>query len=345
MLLLIVFSPALGFQAGLIGLKMASESDRIRVSRASNQVSSEPMEFSVFRREILQTILLTGLSASLSGECAAKPLDSVLNDRLLASTIRKPDLAGPMGATEAQYPDWLFGEWVATYSYTGSSFPLGRSFAEFKQLLAGSIRAPADAKGAETRVSLRWIRKELGKPVSEDRPYNTKNYYNAFSKPITVEGVKGSRTRNVAWMPILTQRGIYEKVNQVEWQGENNVKIVVKEIAPDLSVVGATPLEGSVVSRSWSRLENDTFVISELFRLKRLSQGRVKMIETGTGDTELVTKYEIQQDGAITGQHRVLVYLVPFAGPAGDLYADSEGRAVAIYDWTFRMTSVTPVAS
>jgi len=37
------------------------------------------------------------------------------------------------------------------------------------------------------------------------------------------------------------------------------------------------------------------------------------------------------------GKHRVLVYLVPFAGPAGDKYADSDGGAVAIYDYSLTM--------
>lgn len=78
----------------------------------------------------------------------------------------------------------------------------------------------------------------------EDKATNLKNYYNAFSKDLTIESSKGPRTRKVAWMPIITQRGIYEKVNSVEAQGSNNFKMVVKEIAPDLTVVGTAPVEG-----------------------------------------------------------------------------------------------------
>mmetsp|Transcript_1568 Transcript_1568/g.2776 ORF Transcript_1568/g.2776 Transcript_1568/m.2776 type:complete len:83 (+) Transcript_1568:3-251(+) len=62
------------------------------------------------------------------------------------------------------------------------------------------------------------------------------------------------------------------------------------------------------------------------------------MIETGTGDAEVLTLLRRQPDGSVTGRQRVLVYLVPFAGPAGDLFADAEGRAVAVYDWTLTMT-------
>jgi hypothetical protein len=176
----------------------------------------------------------------------------------------------------------------------------------------------------------------------EDKDYNLQSYYNAFSKPITIQGEKGPRTRRVAWMPILTQRGVYEKVNSAAWKNRNEFEMIVKEIAPDLSVVGATSLEGAVVSRRWeASADGQSFAISELFRIKRLSQGRVKMIETGTGDTEVITEFRREAGGAIVGRHRVLVYLVPFPGPAGDLYADSEGQAVAAYDWDVRMVPVT----
>jgi hypothetical protein len=73
-----------------------------------------------------------------------------------------------------------------------------------------------------------------------------------------------------------------------------------------------------VVNRkSETSADGQAFVLSELNRIKRLSQGKVKMIETGTGDTEVVTAFIKKGENEITGRHRVLVYLVPFSGPAG----------------------------
>ena len=93
-------------------------------------------------------------------------------------------------------------------------------------------------------------------------------------------------------MPIITQRGIYEKVNSVTEASSGGFKMVVKEIQPDLTVVGTTPVEGVVVNRkSESSADKRAFVLTELSRIKRLSQGKVKMIETGTGDTETVTAF------------------------------------------------------
>jgi hypothetical protein len=289
-------------------------------------------------RRLVVNVLSSALFFSLNPPVAdGASTEDRLAERLNTNLVRRLALAGPLGASEADFPEWLAGDWDCTFSFARANFPLGRSFAEFKQLLAGSVRSPADSNSTDTKVSLRWNKGNARNRINEDKAYNLKNYYNGFSKSITIEGNNGPRTRNVAWMPILTQRGVYEKVNQAKWENENNFELSVKEIAPDLSTVGLTPLQGTVVSRSWSRSNERTFTISELFRIKRLSQGRVKMIETGTGDTEVISQYMLQQDGTVLGKHRVLVYLVPFPGPAGDLYADSEGKAVAIYDWNIRM--------
>ncbi len=143
--------------------------------------------------------------------------------------------AGPLGPPEAIAPDWLEGDWDVTFKFRQATFPLTKDFAQFKQLLAGSIRSPGDAPGVATTTVLSW--RSGPKAVEEDRAANLKNYYNAWSKDLTVDGQKGSRTRKVAWMPILTQRGVYEKVNSVSVSGANEFRMVVKEIAPDLSVV------------------------------------------------------------------------------------------------------------
>lgn len=68
---------------------------------------------------------------------------------------------------------------------------------------------------------------------------------NPIPNQVTVETAKGAKTRSVSWMPVLTQRGVFEKVNSVESSSRNAWQAVVKEIAPDLSVVGTCPMEGA----------------------------------------------------------------------------------------------------
>jgi hypothetical protein len=123
----------------------------------------------------------------------------------LASRFAKGQLKtlgqpGPLGLSDqVTFPDWLEGTWDVTYTFEKASFPLTKDFAQFKQLLKGSIRSPAEEPGEETTVTLGW--KAGAKGVEEDREMNLKNYYNAFSKETTIETSKGPRTRKVTPMP------------------------------------------------------------------------------------------------------------------------------------------------
>mmetsp|Transcript_4133 Transcript_4133/g.9932 ORF Transcript_4133/g.9932 Transcript_4133/m.9932 type:complete len:443 (+) Transcript_4133:764-2092(+) len=293
---------------------------------------------------------LDALAARFGAPAIAHAEDSaldVLASRFNNGKIRTLGPAGPLGPPSVEGPAWLVGDWDASFTFQGRTLPLGKSFAEFKQLLAGSVRSPGEAEGTTTQVRLRWLKGSKGGAV-EDVESNILNVYNAFSKEVQIETAKGPRKRRVGWMPILTQRGVYEKANSVTVRnGGDQFTIIVKEIAPDLSVVGTAPLQGSVVNRKGAegkREERDSFIVSELVRVKRESQGKVKMIETGTGDIEVVSLWQHMPDGSVQGRQRQLVYLVPFAGPAGDLYADSEGRAVALYDWTVTLSPAAAAA-
>lgn len=64
---------------------------------------------------------------------------------------------------------------------------------QFKQLLAGSVRSPGDTIGAESKMQLEFVSYKGGAVGKTSE--NTMNYYNAFSKEVTIETKKGSRTR------------------------------------------------------------------------------------------------------------------------------------------------------
>ena len=118
-----------------------------------------------------------------------------LASRFAEGQIKTIGPAGPLGAPDVTFPAWLAGTWDVTYTFERAAFPLSKDFAQFKQLLAGSVRSPGDKLGAETTLTLAW--KAGAKGVEEDRPANLKNYFNAFSKDVTVDTSKGARTRKV----------------------------------------------------------------------------------------------------------------------------------------------------
>ena len=72
-----------------------------------------------------------------------------------------------------------------------------------------------------------------------------------------------------------------------------------------------------------------------------LSAPQVKMVETGTGDTETLTEYIFLDDGAVTGRHRVLVYLVPFPG----VIPPSPHHLSLVYLVSFTFPGVFPPAT
>lgn len=73
---------------------------------------------------------------------------------------------------------------------------------------------------------------------------------------------------------VLPCRGVFEKVNSIEGVSRNGWRMIVKEIAPDLSAVGTTPMEGTVVNRK-AQASAKTYVQAELTRVVRKSQGKV----------------------------------------------------------------------
>jgi hypothetical protein len=174
-----------------------------------------------------------------------------LASRFAKGQVKSLGPAGPLGPPDAAAPAWLEGTWQVEYTFERASFPLTKDFAQFKQLLAGSVRTPGDAPGVTTETTQVWRQRNSQTPgavdlFEEDKASNLMAYYNAFSKDLTIETPKGPRTRKVAWMPILTQRGIYEKINEVQALGSNSYRMIAKEIAPDLSVVGTAPVEIAV---------------------------------------------------------------------------------------------------
>lgn len=80
------------------------------------------------------------------------------------------------------------------------------------------------------------------------------------------------------------------------------------------------------------------YVSSETIRTVTLSQSRANGVSVS--DTETLTLYELHQpDGrSVKGRQRVAVYLTPNPNNReGQLYFETGGRAVALFDYSFKM--------
>lgn len=85
---------------------------------------------------------------------------------------------------------------------------------------------------------------------------------------------------------------------------------------------------------------NRLYVSSEFIRTVTLSQSRGNGVTVS--DTETLTLYELQPDGrSVTGRQRVAIYLTPNPNNReGQLYFETGGRAVALFDYSFKMVKI-----
>lgn len=81
------------------------------------------------------------------------------------------------------------------------------------------------------------------------------------------------------------------------------------------------------------RADGRQYVSSEFIRTVTLSRA------VTVSDTETLTLYELQPDGRVVGRQRVAVYLTPNPNNReGALYFETGGRAVALFDYSFKMS-------
>lgn len=98
--------------------------------------------------QIVQPALVTGEEddTDQAADDDASPRQQLpkLMSRFGNGQIKTLGPAGPLGPPEATVPAWLEGEWNVEYTFKKATFPLTKDFAQFKQLLAGSIRSPSE---------------------------------------------------------------------------------------------------------------------------------------------------------------------------------------------------------
>ena len=82
---------------------------------------------------------------------ALRQLPKLLS-RFAKGQIKTLGPAGPLGPPEVAAPAWLEGEWDVEYTFTQATFPLTKDFAQFKQLLAGSVRSPGEMPVRQPRT-------------------------------------------------------------------------------------------------------------------------------------------------------------------------------------------------
>ncbi|CAK0814553.1 unnamed protein product [Prorocentrum cordatum] len=236
-----------------------------------------------------------------------------LKQRLLSDELEKfpTNYVDFFGPSDVIYPDWVEGRWQIQQTLAKYSAPLGKKF----------LGATADKTLAEKQqqlckpvtFELRYVRTARGDLV-EDRAFNLKSRLNALAGKQVV--------KEVTYAEIPS----YGPTKQSDGSDDPQLAAVVQ-------------FEGGISQKQFiTRFVTERGDEGNVFRA--LVSQRV-IFATGSGtvvsaDEEAITSLRRKPDGSIVGRLRSVGYL----NPKDELYFDAANRAVAIADYSMKLTAI-----
>jgi len=218
------------------------------------------------------------------------------------------------------YPEWMEGEWSTSSVLSSKIFPLGEELV-YRNLRKGSARSEQEAIGQETIFRSKYVpveeKKRRGNKLCAiaDRSFNTAAMLNAYAGYSRISSIKYEPARDPTRMLI-----------EYPLLGPD-----MRPLPPKRTEVFINNRDAAISSSSPS-----SFACSELFRAVTIGPGSVAV-----ADSENACLYTLEKEGQIRGRQRNLVYLVPNPNSKeGDLYMQTKGRAVAIYEYAIEMKRV-----
>lgn len=216
------------------------------------------------------------------------------------------------------YPGWLEGTWNVSARFIGASEPEGKRYVtdQTPGVRQGTL-LPLPNVGQEPSFQQRYLRAPEG--AVEDRAFNAKQLMEAFLPAAVVQRVdynpeKDPTRLSVGYSTPGKAGGRLRSGNRTEEPPR------VKRA-----------LEVFVNNRAGEMETDDVFVCMELFRQSNLEVGR-------SGDYKKILRLKRASGDEVLGQLRVGVFLTP-VDPA---YFDLGGKAVAVYDYSWRMSRLPP---
>ena len=221
------------------------------------------------------------------------------------------------------YPKWMAGEWEVTSEYVAKAFPKGEQLV-YRNVRAGSARSESEAIGDKTVFAFRYRavprRQKDHLPVVQDRAFNTASMLNAYA------GYR--RVNNIEYFPDKDPTRMVMNYPTVDPRD-------MRPLPPKRTEVFINNRDGAASP------DGNSFACSELFRAVTLGAGT-----SAVADSENASLFVFDPaTGVISGTQRSMIYLVPSPNSReGDLYMQTGGKAVAVYDYKITMRPVDDVA-
>lgn len=259
---------------------------------------------------------------------------SLLQTRLAQTRIGAKELSplnpklSPFANQELYYPTFMFGSWNVTATLKRKVYPYGVEVLPSRSLLEGSPRNRRERVGnsvtyeqhyfstlADTLSNQVTVNLGLGVPQSKiilDRAHSAKAISRAYQQLAPVQDVE--------WNPRTDP---------------TRLTLLYGQLTDDMRPLGQCRTEIYVTARdSEFGNENCAFCACERNRIVMLSPGNVIV-----SDTEATTEYRLLDDNTILAISRIAVYLTPNPNSReGVLWQQVSGKAVAFYDYEYKMT-------
>jgi hypothetical protein len=272
-----------------------------------------------------------------------------LQSRLAAEGgLQQPWQQPPWAAKQLYYPRWMFGEWEVEMEFTAVRTPLGPSLVPEGFLQAA--RAPAADGGVGSRYAFRQryfstlpdtfdnnLRMQLGlgmprDAIIADRAYNSAQSTDAF---LGYAGAVAKSEYDATNSPLRQSLDLGARGPHGEALPPRRIELYINALRSEFfnQVADGGEAPDPIYNAGAAGSPGDTFATGELMR-----QVMLGVRQADVTDYELLREYRLEREGVVTGRQRSALYLQP----QEDKYFEALGRAVAVYDYTFRMTRLPP---
>eukprot|EP00980_Cylindrotheca_fusiformis_P008316 scaffold1739_cov109-Cylindrotheca_fusiformis.AAC.8 len=256
------------------------------------------------------------------------PLQTKLGDSRISSTSLSPIQQAPFASQDVYYPSFLFGAWKVEATLQQKQFPFGKDFVPSKSLVQGSPRNRNEKVGNTVNVELHYF-----SMIADDAKIPNFDLNLTDPQPRIIADRRFNSISTSHAYEQLTP------IEEVDWDYRVDptrltFRFGAAPVSEDMRPLGQRRGEAYLTARQTELSKNGAFCAAERSRSVSVGPGTVT-----AADQESITEFQLQPDGSVKGISRIAVYLTPNPNSReGVLWQQVGGKAVAFYDYDWRMT-------
>lgn len=250
----------------------------------------------------------------------------------IGSNSLSPIQQKPFAAQDVFYPSFFVGSWEIESTLVQKLYPFGPDFAPSKSLIEGSPRNRNEQVGSMTKYQAKFFSMTAADGSKVDLSL----------------GIDKTKTIADRRFNSISMSRAYQQLTPIEEVGWDynadptrlSLRFSVGPLTDDMRPLGQRRGEVYLIARQTEVAENGSFCAAERSRSVIVGPGTVTAM-----DQESITEFQPQSDGSVHAISRVAVYLTPNPNSReGVLWQQVNGKAVAFFDYTWKMKPILETA-